>query len=140
MENIVQARINSIMHEYAQLKHMDKFALTLEAIDDAGNVKALLKSGENSMEVIIGAEDDLSFIADTFGYSDRLTLRGKDIRTDGLRMAYYDERTGHVVFDRGGDGYPSSEERLKVSNEQKDEIFNHLKTKLGKKFKIPKIQ
>lgn len=129
----VEERVAQIMHEYAQLPQLNKFNITLEAIDDLGNVEVKLHRGENLMEIMIGAEDDLSFISETFNYSERFTPRSKDIRTDGLKTAHFDE-LGYLIIEREAKGFPSTVERFKVSKEQREEVTEILKQKLGKLF------
>lgn len=129
MEEYIMNRINQIMDEYAQLKNLADYDLTLEAVGNSGDVNVTLKKGLVTFERTIGLKEDLSFISDTFSYSDTFHPRSKDIALNTLKIAYFNE-LGKLVVE-----HDDSTEVFKVKDAQREEVKSILKEKLGNKFK-----
>lgn len=129
MEEYIMNRINQIMDEYAQLKNLTDYDLTLEAIGNSGDVNITLKKGLITFERTIGYKEPLDFIADTFTYPDTFHPRSKDIALDTLKIAYFNE-LGRLVVE-----HDDSTEIFKVKDAQREEVKSILKEKLGNKFK-----
>jgi hypothetical protein len=131
MEEQIMKRLDEITSEFAQLKQLDHFDLTLEPIGDNGDVNVTLKRGTVTFERLIGYREPLEWISDTFYYPDTFTPQSKDIATTGLQGAYFG-KWGDLIIQRDG-----TQEILRVKDAQRDEVTAILKAKLGKKFGKP---
>lgn len=131
MEEYIMNRISQIMEEYAQLKNLADYDLTLEAIGDSGDVSITLKKGLITFERTICFKEDLSFVSETFSYPDTFHPRSKDIALDTLEIAYFNE-LGRLVVE-----HKDSTEVFKVKDAQRDEVRDLLKEKLGSRFGKP---
>ena len=122
-------RIQEISDEYAQLKELDRYDLTLEAIGDKGDVKVTLKKQGATFERTIKHDESLDFISDTFYYPDTFSHHSKDISLNRLRMAYFNE-FGELIVER-----EDSTEVFKVQDRHREKVTEILKEKMGNKFK-----
>jgi len=129
MDEFIMNRIKEIMDEYSQLQELDKYDLSLEAVDDKGDVMATLKKGKTTFERLIHHDEPLDFISDTFEYPEYITPNSKDISLKGLKMAYFNE-FGRLVVER-----TDTVEVFKVQDRHKERVTEILRNKLGKYFK-----
>jgi hypothetical protein len=129
MEEFIMNRIQEISDEYAQLKELDKYDLTLEAIGEHGDVKVTLKKQGATFERTIKHNEPLGFISDTFFYPDTYSHNSKDISLNRLRVAYFNE-FGKLVVERD-----DSTEVFRVQDRHREKVTEILKEKMGNKFK-----
>ena len=122
-------RIQEISDEYAQLKELDRYDLTLEAVGEHGDVKVTLKKKGATFERTIKYNEPLDFISDSFQYPDVITPNSKDISLKGLKMAYFNE-FNKLVVER-----TDSTEVFRVQDRHRAKVTEILKEKLGKYFK-----
>lgn len=131
MEEHIMNRINQIMDEYAQLKQLNDFELTLEAVGNSGDVNVLLKKGDFTIERLIGYKEPLDFVGETFGYPNTFHPRSRDIALNSVKSAYFGDYGDLVV------NHEDSTEVFKVKDAQRDEVKDLLKEKLGSRFGKP---
>lgn len=129
MEEFVMNRIQEISDEYAQLKELDKYDLTLEAVGEHGDVKVTLKKQGATFERTIKHDESLDFISDSFNYPDTYSHHSKDISLNRLRMAYFNE-FGKLVVERD-----DTTEVFRVQDRHREKVTEILKEKMGSKFK-----
>ena len=128
----IQARIDEISEEYAQLPQIGEFDITFDAIDDSGAIQVTLlcvQSHKSKIERLILPEEPLGFISDTLNYHDTLHARSKDIVLDGMKYVYFDG-FGRLVLERGD----STVEVFKVKEAYREELSEKLKEQFGNKF------
>lgn len=129
MDEYIMNRIQEISDEYAQLKELDRYDLTLEAVGEHGDVKVILKKQGATFERTIKHDESLDFISDSFFYPDTITPHSKDISLHRLRMAYFNE-FGNLVVERD-----DSTEVFRVQDRHREKVTEILKEKMGNKFK-----
>ena len=132
-EEMIQNRMTAIMNEFSQLKQMDRFDLSLEALEH-GAVKVRITDEKRKgdwAERVISREEDLAFIGHTFNYPITFTPNSKMFNIDTVKEAHFD-RDGYLMVT-----HDDSTERFKVDAKQKDEVSELLKSKLGSKFNTP---
>jgi hypothetical protein len=128
----IQQRITDIINEYSQLKQFDDCDLTLEVMDQQGNIKvsiASLKRPNDWAERVITPTESLDFITDTFNYPNTYSVRSKDIVPKSVKLAYINSWGDLVVL------HDDSEEIFKIKSTNKIEAEKELTLKLGSKFK-----
>lgn len=128
----IQQRMTTIINEYSQLKQFDHCDLTLEAMDNQGNVKVTIVSvnrPQDKAERIIAPTESLEFITDTFCYPNTYSVRSKDIALTGLKIAYFDH-WGDLIVERD-----DTTEKFKVKPINKQAVIDKLTKRLGDKFK-----
>ena len=127
---MIQNRMTAIMNEFSQLKQMDRFDLSLEALEH-GAVKVRITDEKRKgdwAERIIGREEDLSFIGHSFNYSNTFTPNSKMFDIPSVKHASFD-RDGYLIVT-----HDDSTERFKVDTKHRKEVEELLKSKLGSKF------
>ena len=133
----IKERMLDILSEYAQIIQDIEHEVTLEHVGEGGDIKVLLSKatnyGNRTAERVIGYDEPLDFISETFHYPNTFTPRSKDISLEDVKMAYFNE-FGDLIVVRESSCFGTTE-GFKVKHEQKDEVAEILKVKLGKKFK-----
>ena len=124
-------RLEDIISEYAQLPQLDKFDLEIESYSN-GDVLVQIKRGTVNFKRLIGHNEPLDWIVDTFSYPDTFTPQSKDINTTDLLGAYFGDWGDLIVVKK------DSTEIFRVKDSQREEIATILKAKLGKLFSKPK--
>jgi len=129
----IKERMLDILSEYAQIIQDIEHEVTLEHVGEGGDIKVLLSKatnyGNRTAERVIGYDEPLDFISETFHYPNTFTPRSKDMSLEGLVMAYFND-FGELIVER-----KDTLESFKVKSEQMDEVAEILRVKLGKKFK-----
>jgi hypothetical protein len=100
-EEEMEARINEISNEYAQLPQLAHWDLSLEAIGK-GNVKVLLKYKINTIERVIGYKESLDFISDTFNYPDTISPRSKTPQLESVTGGHFDDFGKMIIRRKDG--------------------------------------
>jgi len=123
--------MQEIINEFSQLKQMDRFDLSLEALGDGFIKVSVVDQHRQSdkAERVISPEESLSFISETFNYPDTFTPRSKDFALESLKMAYFND-IGRLVVE-----HEDSTEEFRVRPDQKKDVIEVLKRKLGDKLK-----
>ena len=134
MEDEIMKRIEDIISEYAQLKHMENFDLSIELVNELGDVNVVIKKDKVTFERTIGHKEYLGWISDTFSYPDTFTPQSKDINAKDLLGVYFGDWGDLIVVKK------DSTEIFRVKSSQREELTTILKAKYGVKFnKPPKI-
>ena len=132
----IKERMQDIINEYAQIVH-DIGDISLEHVGEDGDIKVLLSKttdkGNRTAERVIAYDEPLDFISETFYYPNTFTPRSRDMSLEDVKMAYFNEFGDLIVVRESS--YFGTTEGFKVKHEQKDEVAEILKVKLGKKFK-----
>lgn len=131
-EMAIQSRMQQIINEFSQLPQLDRFDLTLESMGGgAVNVSIIdQKRKADRAERIIAPHESLSFISDTFDYTPTLTPSSKDIASNSVKMAYFNE-FGRLIVE-----HEDSTEEFRVKAEHKHKVIELLIKNLGSKLKI----
>lgn len=129
-EEMIQNRMTAIMNEFSQLKQMDRFDLSLEALEH-GAVKVRITDEKRKgdwAERVIDREEDLSFIGHSFQYPNTFTPNSKMFDISSVKHANFDSERYLIVT------HEDSTERFRVDNKQIKEVNTLLKEKLGSKY------
>lgn len=136
-KELVNSRIQQMIEEYSQLTQ-SKFCEppSFEVLNEEGDIKMTVwgfttDGRKLSAEKIFNSTDDLSIISDLFVYPDYIGRLSKDISSDSVKIAYFDEYGNLIVqhTDR-------STEKFKIKERHREEIVNNLRNLLKDKLKI----
>ena len=133
----IEERMSEICNEYSQLKELDRYSLTLEALGDNGDISVTMEDGVYKIERVIGITEPLDFISSTFRYDEYLTPTTADISLNRLKRAYFDN-LGRLMVERDSyfPAFPGgTSEVFRVRSAHKGRVKAILKERLGNKFK-----
>ena len=130
MEETVMARIQEILEAYSECKELNRYDLALEAINDQGDVKVLIKGKRDSFERVIKHDEPLDWVKDTFYTDNLLMARSYPFNVNSVKVAYINEFGKLCVEHNDG-----NIEEWRIRSDQHDTIVKKLKDNLGKKFK-----
>jgi hypothetical protein len=129
-EQKIQQRIEQVLEEIKKLPQAEKY--NIEIMPDGNNIYLKLSNKtkkHNIIERIIHPNEDLSFLAYTFGYPNTLTPGSIMPSKHELREAHFNQ-DGFLVLTHN-DG---SIDHLKVSKDHREEVNELLQAHLGSKF------
>ena len=124
----METRQHEIISRYAQLPQMESYDLTLESTHGKGDVKVTLKKNGITFERTIKHNEDLSFISETFDYSNVFSPKSKMFSLDGLTNVHFDA-DGYLIA-----VHSNSTEKFRVNSDHREEVSKKLKASLGDKF------
>jgi len=136
-EEIINNRIQLMIDEFSQLPEMVNCnPPTFEVLNDKGDIKVTVfgithDGRKKSAEKVFAFNDPLDSICDLFSYPEWIGRLSKDIASNSVRIAYFDEYGNLMVQHLDG-----SMEKFKIKEKHKEEIVNNLRNLLGDKLKI----
>jgi hypothetical protein len=133
-EDFIRKRMMDIITEYAQLKEMDKYNLTLEAIDNHGDVKVSFERKGNHFVKTIKSTDDLSFINDTFFKDNYISISSPTIDQSSVKSASFD-MFGNLILTHNDDSAESLRLKYKDKEGERERLLKKLRNNLGNKLK-----
>lgn len=131
----INRRMDDIQSEFAQIPTIGHFDLEMKEVNFGDILITLTRRKDNGFfdvsERIIGYNEPLDFIAESFNYPNTITPRTcGSIAKFQLKSASFG-RYGHLVL-KHSDG---SIEEFKCKKEHREEITSLLQARLGDKFK-----